>query len=328
MVAVNDDRPFVAGQLDGLGRDLPLRADHPARVVAAVDVGAGIGRVGQDAQHPGMGEPPPAQLAGPHPAIGAQRESTPLERRDHLIGRPARPEGGEHVGDRGRDLGVRVDDGGSFVVVDQAHRQGETQLAAFGRGPLRPVHPSGQEMQFRFGHRALQAEEEAVVEVRQVVDAIGVDDQGVGEPGQLQQAGQVRRRAGQAGHLQAQNGADLPHAHPTDQLLEPCPAVRGTPRKAQVDVDDLHHLSSPTQPDRLVGQRILAGGRLGVVPDLGQSGLADVHDRRPLPVARGDLLRAPHGVPPTPRRPYSPTPPPPRPTPAFSAAPRGPTTRY
>ena len=74
-------------------------------------------------------------------------------------------------------LGVRVDDGVALVVVDEADRQRETQLASLGRGPLGSLEPPGQEVQLGFGHGALQAEQEPVVEVGQVVDAVGVDDQ-------------------------------------------------------------------------------------------------------------------------------------------------------
>ena len=130
-------------------------------MVAAEHVGAGVGGVGQDAQHPGVGEPPPAQLAGPHPAVGPQREAAALERGHHLVGRSAGAERGEHVGHRGLHLGVRVDDGVAFVVVDEPDRQRETQLAPLGRGPLGSLEAAGQEVQFGFGHLVLQAQQRA-----------------------------------------------------------------------------------------------------------------------------------------------------------------------
>src|SRR6266511_499230 len=71
----------------------------------------------------------------------------------------------------------------------------------------------------RTAHRALQPQQQPVVEVGQLVNAVSIDHQRVDEPSQLQQAGQVGRRAGQARHLQAENGADLAQAHPPHQLL-------------------------------------------------------------------------------------------------------------
>ena len=107
---------------------------------------------------------------------------------DHLIGRPAGAERGEDVGDRGVHLGVRVDDRVAVVVVDVPDRQREAQLATLRRGPFGALEPPGQEVQLGLGHWFLQAQQEPVVEVGQVVDAIGVDDQRVGQAGQLQQA--------------------------------------------------------------------------------------------------------------------------------------------
>ncbi len=190
-------------------------------------------------EHAGMGETPPAQLPGPHSAIGAEREPPSLERGDHLIGGPAGAERREHVGDRGGDFCVRVDDREAVVVVDEPDREMEAELAPLGRGPFRTVEPPHQEAQFRLAHRSLQAQQEAVVEVRQVVDAIGVDHQRVGQSGQLQQTRQVRRRAGQAGHLEAEDGPDLAQADPADQILEPAAVVGRAPRQTQVGVDHL-----------------------------------------------------------------------------------------
>jgi hypothetical protein len=69
-----------------------------------------------------MGEASPTQLTGPHPAVGAQREPAALERGDHLVGGPGGAEHGEHVAHCCLHLGVRVDDRGALVVVDEPDR--------------------------------------------------------------------------------------------------------------------------------------------------------------------------------------------------------------
>ena len=138
------------GQLDDLGADRAVGLDDAAGVVTAEHVGAGIGRVGQDPQHPGMGEPAPAQLAGPHAAVGPQREPAAPEGGHHLVGRTAGAEGGEQVGHRGLHFGVGVDHRGALVVVDKADRQRETQLATLGRRPLGPLEAAGQEVELCF----------------------------------------------------------------------------------------------------------------------------------------------------------------------------------
>ena len=43
--------------------------------VASEDVRAGVGRIGENAQHARMGEPTPAQLASPHAAVRSTRKA-------------------------------------------------------------------------------------------------------------------------------------------------------------------------------------------------------------------------------------------------------------
>ena len=237
-----------------------------------------------------MGEPAPAQLPGPRAAVGAAREPPAGERPGHPVGRPGGGERGEHVADRGGDLLVGVDDHVVLVVVDQPDGQRNAQLAAPGGGPLGLVHPAGQPVELCLAHLALESQQEPVVDVGQVIDAVVVDDQGVSEAGQFQQAGQVRVGAGKPRDLQPEHRPGLPQAHPGDQLLEPVPVAGAAPGQAQVGVDHLDVAGGPAQPGRLRGQVVLAQRRLGVLADLHQGRLADVYDRRALEVGAGHLL--------------------------------------
>ena len=139
----------------------------------------------------------------------------------------------------------------SVVVVDQPDGQRDAQLAAAGGGPLGLVHPAGQPVELCLAHLALEAQQEPVVDVGQVIDAVVVDDQGVGQAGQLQQAGQVRVGAGKPGDLQPEHRPDLAQAHPGDQVLEPVPVAGAAPGQAQVGVDHLDVAGGPAQPGRL-----------------------------------------------------------------------------
>ena len=317
MMVTQADRPLGARPDAGRGAHRPVGLHGAAAGVPAEHVGAGVGRVGQHAQHPGVVEPAPPQLPGPRPAVGAQREPPALEGADHAVGRAGGPERGEHVSHRGLDLLVRVDDHVAVGVVDVADRQRHPQVPAFGRGPFRPLQPAGQQVQLGLAHRALQPQQQPVVEVGQVVDPVAVDQQRVGEPGQLQQPGQVRRRAGQPGNLQPEDRPDLAEADPADHLAEAAAVLGGPAGQAQVGVDDHHVAVGPAQPHRLVGQRVLPGGRLGVLPHLRQRRLPHVDDRRPVQMRAADLRlgrpRAGHGRPPAPPRPCWPPPTPPRP---------------
>ena len=120
------------------------------QAVPAEHVRPGVCRVGKDRTRPGVGEPVEADLPGPGPAVGAAREPAPAERRDHPVGRPGGGERGEHVGDRGGDLLVRVEHTDPVVVVEVADRQRGAQLTAFGGGPFRALQPPGQQMELCF----------------------------------------------------------------------------------------------------------------------------------------------------------------------------------
>ena len=53
-------------------------------------------------------------------------------------------------------------------------------------------------MQFRLAHRALEAEQQTVVEVRRVINTILIEDERVGEGADLEQAMPVAGVAGEA----------------------------------------------------------------------------------------------------------------------------------
>ena len=220
VVAVAHHGPLLARAQPHPGVHGAVRAHRPAGGVPAVDVGARIARVGQHPQRPGVRQPAPSQLPGPDPPIGPQREPPPNERGHHLERRAARGERGEDVPDGPLHLLIRVDHADTLVVVAVADRQRETQLAAFGRGPFRALQPARQQVQLTLGHTALQPEQEAVVDVREIVDTVGVHQQRIRQTGQLQQAGEVRRRAGQPGHLQPEDRPDLAQTHLGHQVAE------------------------------------------------------------------------------------------------------------
>ncbi len=115
---------------------------------------------------------------------------------------------GEQVGNRALDLLVGILDDDAVLVIDEADRQRMALFTAVGRGQLRPVQPAVQEMQLDLRHLALKAEQDPVVDVGQVVHAVDVDEQRVGQPGQLHQPGQVGIGPAEPGHLQAEHRAD------------------------------------------------------------------------------------------------------------------------
>ncbi len=237
MVLRDEDLPLLHRLLADAGMDAAVRVDGAAGGIAAEHVRAGVARVVQDAQHPGVVQPAPAQLPCPGPAVGAQRESAFGERGDHAVGGSRRGECGEHVGHCGRDLLVRVDHGAPVLLVQVADRQRGAQLAAAGRGSLRALQTSCEKVQLRLAHRAFQAEQQPVVEIGQVVDAVAVDQQSVGQAGQFQQPGQVRRGTSQPGDLQPEDRADFAETDLRHQSAESVAALGGAARDTQIGVD-------------------------------------------------------------------------------------------
>jgi hypothetical protein len=225
VVSGDEDLPLVHRQPGGAGVDAAVGVDPAAGGVPAEHVGAGVAGVVQDADHPGVVELAPAQLPGPGAAVGAQREPASGERRDHPVGGSGRGERGEHVGHRGRDLLIGVDDGGAVLVVQVADRKRAAELTAGGGGAFRALQPAGEQVQLGLAHGAFQSEQQPVVEVGQVIDAVTVDQQRVGEAGQFQQPGQIGRGTGQPGDLQPEDGADLAQADPRHQSTEPVAAL-------------------------------------------------------------------------------------------------------
>jgi hypothetical protein len=115
------------------------------------------------------------------------REPAVAERFDHAAAAPADLEGAEDIGDGRLDLLVGIHADLTVEVVDVSDRQRQAQLAATGGRLLRLLHTLAQDVQLDRGHRAFEPQQELVVEVAQVVDTIGVGDEGVGHLAELQQ---------------------------------------------------------------------------------------------------------------------------------------------
>ena len=132
--------------------------------------------------------------------------------------------------DGAADGGVGVEDDVPGGVVDQADRQRHDQLAAAGLGQLPAAQPGLDEMELSLAELAFHAEQEPVVEVARVVEAVFVADQRAGHPAELEELVPVGGVPGQAGALQAQDDPGPAEGHLGDQLLEPFP-VGGARRR-------------------------------------------------------------------------------------------------
>jgi hypothetical protein len=111
-------------------------------------------------------------------------------------------------------------------------------------------------VQLGLTHRAFEAEQQPVVELAGVVDAVGVGDQGVDHAAQVQQPIPVAVVASQARGLHPEHDADPPKAYLGDQPLEARPRGPGTAH-AKVVVDHHDLLAGPAKLGRPLHQRVL-----------------------------------------------------------------------
>lgn len=106
--------------------------------------------------------------------------------------------------------------------VDEADGQSQLQLSAADLGHVSAMHSRAQHMQLGFTHRALQAQEQPVIEMHWVVDAILVQDQCVAQSADLEQSMPIAAVARQSRDFEAHHNASAAHADFADQMLKTC----------------------------------------------------------------------------------------------------------
>ena len=144
-------------------------------------------------------------------------------------------------------------------------------------------------MQLGLAHRALEAEQEAVVELGRIVDAVFIEDEGCGQGAQLDEAMPIGRVAGEPRDFQAHDDAGLAECHFADEFLEAVARRRARSGLAEIAIDDMNLLGWPAGSDCAVTQRILALRALAVFGDLTQRRLANVEIGIALEMVGGDF---------------------------------------
>ena len=99
------------------------------------------------------------------------------------------------------------------------------------------IHAGSEDVQLGLAHRPLQAQQQPVVVIARVVEAVQVGQQCVEQGTVLQQVMPVAARAGQAAHLDAQVDADVVEADLGQEPLEAGPVLGGPSALALVVVD-------------------------------------------------------------------------------------------
>ena len=132
-------------------------------------------------------------------------------------------------------------------------------------------------------------EQEPVVVVGRVVQAIGVGQQRAEQAARSHQGDPVRVGASQATGVLSKKNADMIKTEFREDGLEASATLDRLSRASLVRVDDLDAVAGPAQRDGHVGQRLLACGRLLVLSHLLGARLADIYDDLSLEMMVADL---------------------------------------
>ena len=174
------------------------------------------------------------------------------------------------------DGGVGVEDDVAGGVVGQPGGQRGDQLPAAGPGHDPAAQPGPDEMQFCLRDLPFHSQNQAIVKIPRVVEAVFVADQRAGHAAELEELVPVGGVAGQPGAFQAEDDPGPAGGDLGDQLLESFPVGGAGAGVALVDVDDGDLGGGPAERDRLAAQVVPADRGLGVVDDLLEGGLADI----------------------------------------------------
>src|SRR5580700_274183 len=131
-------------------------------------------------------------------------------------------------------------------------------------------------MELGFAHGTLQPQQQAIIEVRRVVDALLVKDQRIGIGAELEQLLPINRVACQPRDLEPKHDADLAEAHRGDQFLEAITSHAICAGHSEILIDDVDTLGGPSRCHRSLAQCILSSRALAILAYLPRSGLADV----------------------------------------------------
>src|SRR5215471_16845454 len=170
------------------------------------------------------------------------------------------------------------------------------------RAALLRIPPSSraQDVQFCLRHDVFQAENQAIVEKRRMIDVVAISHQSIGHAAQIEPAIPVGMVACQTGDFQTDYDSRAAHSNFGGQVREAGALDPSRTRPAQIFIDDDHLFSGPAQLADFFHQIILASGGLAVVFDLCGAGLTDVDIGGALDMVGFYFARIIHGCSPPP----------------------------
>src|SRR3954449_5429620 len=286
---VVQDQSFPGAAVLAKAAHDPLAAglEGDAAAGAPEGVGAGIDRVRQHVVQGVVDRQLPRDAATFQAvADGGQRQALLAHPKENLPDRLQFGELGEDERDRLLDAPIRVLLDAVVRDLQVTDRDGEEELAA-ARFLLQGFEGAlAEEREFHLAHGALHAQQQAVVRVAWIVDAIFVEDERANQAAELQQRVPVAAVAGEPRGLDRDHGADAALADGGEQLLEARPGDPGT-GAAEIVVDHLD--GGPSQRPGALDERILATAALVMIEHLIGGRLAHIDEGAAGQVVRRDL---------------------------------------
>src|SRR4051794_27896540 len=185
-------------------------------------------------------------------------------------------EGLEDQAQRLLHLLVGIEDHLAGGVIDQTGGRPGAELAGSGLLQLAPQEPRSDPVQLGGAHGPFDPQEQSVVVLSRIIDAILVDDERVGQATDLDEAVPVAAGASQPRGFEAQDGADAAESNLGHQVLEAVASEYGGAGLALVLVDDLDVSLGPSELLGASRQVVLACGAGDVVAHLHGGRLSDV----------------------------------------------------
>src|SRR5215813_2893534 len=120
-------------------------------------------------------------------------------------------------------------------------------------------------MEFGLAHRAPKAQEQTIIILARIIEAILVDDEGIGEGTDLNEAIPLATGPSEARGLQTDYRARSAQADFGDQILKSGAPYRRRSRAPLVLVDDHNQRVRPAELPYPLGQLVLAGCAGGIL---------------------------------------------------------------
>lgn len=268
-----------------------LPVDVPDLKTPPVDEGAGVTGIPQDLARASLGERTPDELPLVGAGVEAPREPEPLL--------PPVPDGrvrGAGPGERREEkpaalanLRVGVGDRPASRVADKSCWQAHLELGTPRLVEDASPQAGTEHVQLGLGHRALEPEDEAVVEQIGVIDAVLVEDQGARQRADLQEPVPVGVVACQSGDLDAHHDPRLAHPDLGDEVLEAFTVGGRGGGLPLVPVDGDDAFQGPPHRHGAITQRVLPLAALRVLDHLAKGRLPHAEVGVPTQMLTEDL---------------------------------------